>query len=76
MKKASDQINSGGLGLQLPLVVRFPDVLKNQLELLQLVFDYVVQSQGYEAHYQGFYPIKCDQERFVVDDIVKFGSGF
>ncbi|KAF3678485.1 Arginine decarboxylase [Capsicum annuum] len=62
VKKASDQINSGGLGLQLPLVVRFPDVLKNQLELLQLVFDYVVQSQGYEAHYQGFYPIKCDQE--------------
>ncbi|KAF3626403.1 Arginine decarboxylase 1 [Capsicum annuum] len=52
VKKASDQINSGGLGLQLPLVVRFPDVLKNQLELLQLVFDYVVQSQGYEAHYQ------------------------
>ncbi|KAJ8533685.1 hypothetical protein K7X08_007009 [Anisodus acutangulus] len=76
VKKASDPINSGGLGLQLPLVVRFPDVLKNRLESLQSVFDYAVQSQGYEAHYQGVYPVKCNQDRFVVEDIVKFGSGF
>nr|ALM23625.1 ADC1 [Atropa belladonna] len=76
VKKATDPINSGGLGLQLPLVVRFPDVLKNRLESLQSVFDYAVQSQGYEAHYQGVYPVKCNQDRFVVEDIVKFGSGF
>lgn len=76
VKKASDPIISGGLGLQLPLVVRFPDVLKNRLESLQSVFDYAVQSQGYEAHYQGVYPVKCNQDRFVVEDIVKFGSAF
>ncbi|KAK6778139.1 hypothetical protein RDI58_024857 [Solanum bulbocastanum] len=76
VKKASDPINAGGLGLQLPLVVRFPDVLKNRLESLQSAFDYAVQSEGYEAHYQGVYPVKCNQDRFVVEDIVKFGSGF
>ncbi|XP_060176150.1 arginine decarboxylase 1A, chloroplastic [Lycium barbarum] len=76
VKKASDPKTSGGLGLQLPLVVRFPDVLKNRLESLQSAFDYAVQSQGYEAHYQGVYPVKCNQDRFVVEDIVKFGSGF
>ncbi|OIS98144.1 PREDICTED: arginine decarboxylase-like [Nicotiana attenuata] len=76
VKKASDPKNLGGLGLQFPLVVRFPDILKNRLESLQSAFDYAVQSQGYEAHYQGVYPVKCNQDRFVVEDIVKFGSGF
>ncbi|KAL0356649.1 UNVERIFIED_CONTAM: Arginine decarboxylase [Sesamum calycinum] len=76
VKKASDPKDSGGLGLQLPLVVRFPDVLKNRLESLQSSFDFAIQSQGYEAHYQGVYPVKCNQDRFVVEDIVKFGSNF
>jgi arginine decarboxylase-like protein len=35
-----------------------PDVLKNRLESLQSAFDYAVQSQGYEAHYQDVYPVK------------------
>ncbi|XP_075673717.1 arginine decarboxylase-like [Castanea sativa] len=76
VKKVSDPKSSGGLGLQLPLIVRLPDVLKNRLESLQAAFDYAVQSQGYEAHYQGVYPVKCNQDRFVVEDIVKFGSPF
>ncbi|KAK7820281.1 arginine decarboxylase [Quercus suber] len=76
VKKVSDPKSSGGLGLQLPLIVRLPDVLKNRLESLQAAFEYAVQSQGYEAHYQGVYPVKCNQDRFVVEDIVKFGSPF
>ncbi|XP_060168513.1 arginine decarboxylase [Lycium barbarum] len=75
VKKASDPKHLGGLGLQLPLVVRFPDVLKNRLESLQSAFDMAVGSNGYEGHYQGVYPVKCNQDRFVVEDIVKFGSG-
>ncbi|KAE9447253.1 hypothetical protein C3L33_20771, partial [Rhododendron williamsianum] len=76
VKKASDPDSSGGLGLQLPLLVRFPDILKNRLESLQSAFDLAIQSQGYDSHYQGVYPVKCNQDRFVVEDIVKFGSGF
>ncbi|KAL3814081.1 hypothetical protein ACJIZ3_015349 [Penstemon smallii] len=76
VKKASDPKTSGGLGLQLPLVVRFPDVLKNRLESLQSSFNFAIQSQGYNSHYQGVYPVKCNQDRYVVEDIVKFGSGF
>ncbi|KAL7118652.1 hypothetical protein ACP275_02G016600 [Erythranthe tilingii] len=76
VKKASDPKTSGGLGLQLPLVVRFPDVLKHRLESLQSSFEFAVQSQGYQSHYQGVYPVKCNQDKFVVEDIVKFGSGF
>ncbi|KAL2925125.1 Arginine decarboxylase [Bienertia sinuspersici] len=76
VKKVSDSKSNGGLGLQFPLIVRFPDVLKHRLESLQLAFDYAVQSSGYGSHYQGVYPVKCNQDRFVVEDIVKFGSGF
>ncbi|XP_073047212.1 arginine decarboxylase-like [Primulina eburnea] len=76
VKKASEPKTSGGLGIQLPLVIRFPDVLKNRLESLQASFDRAIHSQEYGAHYQGVYPVKCNQDKFVVDDIVKFGSGF
>ncbi|XP_014501343.1 arginine decarboxylase [Vigna radiata var. radiata] len=76
VKKASDPKSVGGLGLQFPLIVRFPDVLKNRLECLQSAFDYAIQSEGYGSHYQGVYPVKCNQDRFVVEDIVKFGSPF
>lgn len=76
VKKVSDPKSFGGLGLQLPLVVRFPDVLKNRLESLNSAFEDAIQSQGYESHYQGVYPVKCNQDRFVVEDIVKFGSPF
>ncbi|MBA0631077.1 hypothetical protein Godav_003107 [Gossypium davidsonii] len=76
VKKASDPKSVGGLGLQMPLIVRFPDVLKNRLESLQSAFVSAIQTQGYESRYQGVYPVKCNQDRFVVEDIVKFGTPF
>ncbi|KAK8564333.1 hypothetical protein V6N12_036459 [Hibiscus sabdariffa] len=76
VKKVSDPKSAGGLGLQFPLIVRFPDVLKNRLESLQSAFDSAIQAQAYGSHYQGVYPVKCNQDRFIVEDIVKFGSPF
>ncbi|VVA99392.1 unnamed protein product [Arabis nemorensis] len=76
VKNATDPKSSGGLGLQLPLIVRFPDVLKNRLECLQSAFDFAIQTQGYDSHYQGVYPVKCNQDRFIIEDIVEFGSSF
>lgn len=76
VKKASDSKSIGGLELQLPLVIRFPDILKNRLESLQSAFNFAIDSQTYGAHYQGVYPVKCNQDRFIVEDIVKFGSSF
>ncbi|XP_043709083.1 arginine decarboxylase-like [Telopea speciosissima] len=76
VKKVSEPKSAGGLGLQFPLIVRFPDVLKNRLESLQSAFDYAIHSQCYESHYQGVYPVKCNQDRFVVEDVVEFGSSY
>ncbi|KAF8406514.1 hypothetical protein HHK36_008603 [Tetracentron sinense] len=76
VKKVSEPKSNGGLGLQLPLIVRLPDILKNRLESLQSAFDLAIRSQGYDSHYQGVYPVKCNQDRFIVEDIVEFGSPF
>ena len=76
VNNVTDSKPSGGLKLKLPLIVRFPDVLKNRLECLQSAFDSAVKSQGYGSHYQGVYPVKCNQDRFIVEDIVNFGSPF
>lgn len=76
IKKATDPISDGGLGLRLPLIVRLPDVLESRLRSLQFAFDHAIRSQAYSSHYQGVFPVKCNQDRFVVEDIVRFGSGF
>lgn len=76
VKRVSGPKSTGGLGLNLPLIVRFPDVLKNRLESLQAAFEHAVEFHGYGSHYQGVYPVKCNQDRFVVEDIVKFGYPF
>lgn len=76
VKKASDPKSLGGLGLQLPIIIRFPDVLKNRLESLHSAFHFAIQSNGFDSHYQGVYPVKCNQDRYIVEDIVEFGSPF
>ncbi|XP_074333747.1 arginine decarboxylase-like [Apium graveolens] len=76
VKKASDAKDVGGLGLQLPIIIRLPDVLKHRVESIQSAFDFAIEAQGYSAHYQGVFPVKCNQDRFVVDDIVTFGDKF
>ncbi|WRX21246.1 Orn/DAP/Arg decarboxylase 2 [Theobroma cacao] len=76
VKKVSDHKSSGGLGLQLPLIIRLPDVLKNRLESLQSAFESAICSWNYGSRYQGVYPVKSTQNRFIVEDIVRFGFPF
>ncbi|CAH8380095.1 unnamed protein product [Eruca vesicaria subsp. sativa] len=76
VKSVTDPKSSGGLALQFPLIVRFPDVLKHRVECLNSAFDFAVKSQEYGSHYQGVFPVKCNQDRFIVEDIVNFGSPF
>lgn len=74
--RASSAPATGGLGLPLPLLVRFPDVLRHRVESLNAAFAYAVSSTGYRSRYQGVYPVKCNQDRYVVEDIVDFGAPF
>ncbi|XP_031474843.1 arginine decarboxylase [Nymphaea colorata] len=76
VRKVTEPKSLGGLGLQLPLIVRLPDVLRDRLESLHSAFESAIHSQGYESHYQGVYPVKCNQDHYIVEDIVEYGRPF
>lgn len=66
----------GEFGLPSPLILRFPDVLKDRLEKLQSAFDIGIRSQNYQGCFRGVFPVKCNQDRFVVDNVVEFGKPY
>ncbi|HEU4700193.1 MAG TPA: biosynthetic arginine decarboxylase [Gemmatimonadales bacterium] len=63
-------------GVGLPLLLRFSDILKTRIEALATNFRAAIQEFGYEGAYTTVYPIKVNQQRHVVQEIVEFGSPF
>ncbi|XP_052151463.1 arginine decarboxylase 2 [Oryza glaberrima] len=68
--------NDGDKKPQFPMILRFPDVLKNRLDSLHAAFHGAVDSTGYASRYQGVFPIKVNQNKAVVQDLVTFGHGY
>ncbi len=62
-------------GIQVPMLIRFPDITKSRIELLNRCFNKAIEDQGYKGRYQGVYPIKVNQQRHLVEELVKFGQG-
>ncbi|XP_073002308.1 arginine decarboxylase-like [Typha latifolia] len=62
--------------LQFPLILRFPDILHDRLQSLQKEFNAAITNTGYKSYYQGVYPVKCNQHRAVVEEILNFGKDF
>jgi arginine decarboxylase len=67
-------LNDQGIGL--PLLIRFSDILKARIESLATEFRRAREETGYEGGYTSVYPIKVNQQRHVVEEIVAFGSPF
>jgi len=63
-------------GVQFPVVVRFHDVLRSQVASLNTSFRETIAEAGYQGEYQGVYPIKVNQMREVVEEIVDAGEPF
>lgn len=53
-------------GLHLPLLLRFPDVLRSRVRSLKTAFDEAIREAGYEGAYTPVYPIKVNQQASVV----------
>ncbi|MCO5557673.1 hypothetical protein L7F22_011242 [Adiantum nelumboides] len=66
----------GDLTLPTPIILRFPDVLRDRLANLQLAFDCAIHAHHYQGRFQGVFPVKCNQDRYVVEGIVEFGKPF
>jgi arginine decarboxylase len=61
-------------GLTLPVLVRFTDILRSQVDRLHGAFTAAMQASGYSASYTAIYPIKVNQQQHVVDAIVTHGG--
>lgn len=63
-------------GIQLPLLIRFPDILRTRLQTLCASFQTAIQEYNYRSVYRGVYPIKVNQQRHVVAAIVEAGRPY
>ncbi|MCK5339764.1 MAG: biosynthetic arginine decarboxylase [Desulfobulbaceae bacterium] len=62
--------------LHFPLLVRFQDLLRNRVERINNAFADAIREFGYRSFYRGVYPIKVNQLREVVEEIVDAGAPF
>lgn len=60
-------------GYSLPALIRFSDILKSSIANLAHAFKKAAEEYGYQGEYHGIYPIKVNQQRQVVEEIIKFG---
>ena len=63
-------------GIQLPILLRFSDILRARIELLCSAFTSAIREYGYGGQYRGVYPIKVNQNRTVVEEIIEYGRPF
>jgi arginine decarboxylase len=59
--------------LQFPLTVRFHDLLRNRVETINRAFEAAISEMGYRGVYRGVFPIKVNQLREVVEEILDAG---
>jgi arginine decarboxylase len=74
MKELVDELT--GRGIQLPILLRFSDILRARIELMCGAFNAAIREYGYKGQYRGVYPIKVNQNRTVVEEIIDFGRPF
>lgn len=60
-------------GMQSPLLLRFPQILDQQVANLKGAFDRAIQEFDYPKTYQGVYPMKVNPRREVVERLVTAG---
>jgi len=67
--KALKQRNLG-----LPLLIRFSDILEDRIERINSAFAKAIARYSYPGVYRGVFPVKCNQQRHLVEDLVRFGQ--
>ena len=62
--------------LGLPLLIRFSDILEDRIERLNACFAKAIARYSYPGKYQGVFPVKCNQQRHLIEDLVRFGQPY
>ena len=63
-------------GLHFPMLIRFQDLLRNRVERINRAFSEAIEESGYRSSYRGVYPVKVNQLREVVEEILDAGREF
>lgn len=63
-------------GYHAPVLLRFSDILRTRIEELNRAFTQAISDCRYTGSYRGVFPIKVNQARTVVEEIVNFGRPF
>src|SRR5882724_7262818 len=65
-----------GRSLKFPLLIRFQDILRHRVEALNNAFRNSIKEFNYQGQYRGVFPIKVNQLREVVEEILEAGKPF
>jgi len=63
-------------GIAMPILVRFSDILRTRIRQMNEAFAKAFAENDYAGSYMGVYPIKVNQQRHVVEEIVRYGEPF
>jgi arginine decarboxylase len=74
LKELVDHLQLRGIGL--PILVRFRDILRHRLSDIHQSFQNAIAQHNYEGKYICVYPIKVNQQRQVVEEVVDFGRPY
>ncbi|HEY1684452.1 MAG TPA: biosynthetic arginine decarboxylase [Tepidisphaeraceae bacterium] len=74
LKKLVDELRERDI--QLPVLIRFTDILKHRVDKLHKAFSKAVKENDYRGEYKCVYPIKVNQQRHVVEEIHSFGKPY
>jgi arginine decarboxylase len=71
LKQLVDRLRARGI--HTPILIRFCDILKHRLSEIQSAFHRAIEDHDYQAGYHCIYPIKVNQQRHVVEEVLRFG---
>ena len=58
-------------GLRTPMLIRFSDILASRVQGIADAFEHAITEYEYPGRYRGVYPIKVNQQRHVVEEIIQ-----
>ena len=65
-----------GRGLKFPLLIRFQDILRHRVEAINKAFQSSIAEFNFQGKYRGVFPIKVNQLREVVEEILDAGKPY
>lgn len=74
LKQLIDQLQDRGI--QLPILLRFTDILRHRVGEIHEAFKNAITEYNYSGNYVCVYPIKVNQQRHVVEEILDFGKPY